>query len=83
MPTCMSAGLLPHTCVSPTILPACVQGALVANYPWDGTPDQSTQYQASPDDDTFKHLAQLYATTHRIMSSPDNPVGGRAYGSRG
>lgn len=33
---------------------APLQGALVANYPWDGTKDQSTRYDACPDDATFK-----------------------------
>ena len=52
------------------------QGALVANYPWDGTPDRSTAYTACPDDAAFKHLAALYATTHRKMALPNNRVSG-------
>ena len=51
------------------------QGALVANYPWDGTPDESTRYEASPDDATFRHLASLYASTHQIMALANNTVG--------
>ncbi|KAI7836828.1 hypothetical protein COHA_009329 [Chlorella ohadii] len=49
------------------------EGALVANYPWDGTADKSTRYEKCPDDSTFRHLASLYATTHRRMAKPDNP----------
>ena len=33
-------------------------------------------YEACPDDGTFHHLASLYATTHRRMAKPDNPVRG-------
>ena len=56
------------------MVPLLPQGALVANYPWDGTPQHNTEYQASPDDATFRHLAQLYATSHKKMSLPDNKV---------
>lgn len=59
----------------PTAAAAPPQGALVANYPWDGTPDRSTRYEACPDDAAFRHLAALYATAHRRMSQPDNQVG--------
>ena len=55
-------------------LVGCLQGALVANYPWDGTSDRSTRYEACPDDAIFRHLATLYATTHKRMSAPDNSV---------
>lgn len=48
------------------------EGALVANYPWDGTNDRKTRYDASPDDDTFKYLASEYANSHRKMSLPSN-----------
>lgn len=60
------------------------EGALVANYPWDGSKDKSSTYQASPDDATFKHLASKYATNHRKMSLPDNkefPKGGITNGA--
>lgn len=53
-----------------------LQGALVANYPWDGTDDRSTRYEACPDDAVFRHLATLYASTHKHMASPDNAVSG-------
>lgn len=52
-----------------------LQGALVANYPMDGTQDRSTQYAASPDDGTFRHLATKYAQAHTRMALPTNKVG--------
>lgn len=60
------------------------EGALVANYPWDGTEDKSTKYQACPDDSTFRYLATKYATTHRKMSLASNkefPNGGITNGA--
>ncbi|EFN60129.1 hypothetical protein CHLNCDRAFT_49638 [Chlorella variabilis] len=60
------------------------EGALVANYPWDGTDDRSTRYEACPDDAVFRHLATLYASTHKHMASPDNaefPNGGTTNGA--
>lgn len=48
------------------------EGALVANYPWDGSPDRTTTYEASPDDNTFRDLARRYAAMHRKMSLPSN-----------
>ena len=48
------------------------QGAIVANYPWDGTADRSTKYEACPDDATFKHLARTYAQSHKTMALPTN-----------
>lgn len=60
------------------------EGALVANYPWDGTDDSKTRYEACPDDLTFKHLATVYATSHRKMSLSSNkefPNGGTTNGA--
>lgn len=60
------------------------EGALVANYPWDGSEDKSSTYQASPDDETFKYLASHYASSHRKMSLPSNrefPKGGITNGA--
>ena len=37
------------------------EGALVANYPWDGNLDGSTKYSRAPDDKIFKRAASLYA----------------------
>ncbi|GAB4822565.1 hypothetical protein N2152v2_009611 [Parachlorella kessleri] len=44
------------------------EGAVLANYPWDGTPNRTTEYWACPDDATFKHLARTYASAHRTMA---------------
>ncbi|GJW86638.1 carboxypeptidase SOL1 [Tanacetum coccineum] len=44
------------------------QGALVANYPWDGTQDKSKNYYACPDDEAFRYLAKLYSGSHYNMS---------------
>jgi carboxypeptidase D len=53
-----------------------VQGALVANYPWDGTEDQRTHYNACPDDETYRYLAGVYAGFHRQMHlSREFPMG--------
>lgn len=48
------------------------EGALVANYPWDGSLDRTTKYEASPDDSTFRDLARRYASSHRKMSLASN-----------
>ena len=41
-------------------------GDLVANYPYDESreTDDPTQYSSSPDDNTFRALASLYANNH-------------------
>jgi len=48
------------------------EGALVANYPYDGYPDGDLSVKgskhASPDDAAFMHLARLYAKLHTTMS---------------
>ncbi|XP_071716188.1 carboxypeptidase SOL1 [Rutidosis leptorrhynchoides] len=43
-------------------------GALVANYPWDGTKDKSKSYYACPDDEVFIYMAKLYSGSHYNMS---------------
>nr|AAG51831.1 putative carboxypeptidase; 8589-6746 [Arabidopsis thaliana] len=43
-------------------------GALVANFPWDGTEDKRKYYYACPDDETFRFLARIYSKSHRNMS---------------
>ncbi|XP_048604388.1 carboxypeptidase SOL1 isoform X2 [Brassica napus] len=43
-------------------------GALVANFPWDGTEDKRKYYYGCPDDQTFRFLARLYSKSHRNMS---------------
>ena len=36
-------------------------GALVANYPFDGTPDFSGRYSKSPDDEMFRQISKVYS----------------------
>eukprot|EP00268_Persea_americana_P056242 TRINITY_DN6615_c0_g1_i9.p1 TRINITY_DN6615_c0_g1~~TRINITY_DN6615_c0_g1_i9.p1 ORF type:complete len:273 (+),score=47.55 TRINITY_DN6615_c0_g1_i9:509-1327(+) len=43
-------------------------GALVANYPWDGTSDRRKYYYACPDDKTFRYMASVYSHSHFNMS---------------
>nr|GMC56462.1 carboxypeptidase SOL1 [Ipomoea batatas] len=51
-------------------------GALVANYPWDGTEDKKKYYFACPDDETFRYMGSLYSHHHRNMSlSTEFPEG--------
>ncbi|XP_011622534.2 carboxypeptidase SOL1 isoform X2 [Amborella trichopoda] len=56
-------------------------GALVANYPWDGSEDTRKQYYASPDDKTFRYLASLYSQSHRNMSLSKEFQGGITNGA--
>jgi len=42
-------------------------GAIVANYPWDDSNVAAGQESKSPDDKTFKALAEVYANSHQIM----------------
>ena len=57
------------------------EGALVANYPWDGNKDGSTTYSASPDDKTFKYLAKTYADAHPTMNQSEEFEGGITNGA--
>ncbi|CAG9465131.1 unnamed protein product [Pedinophyceae sp. YPF-701] len=43
------------------------EGAVVANYPWDGSEAGFGGYAACPDDAAFRHLAQTYADAHEWM----------------
>ncbi|OVA10615.1 Peptidase M14 [Macleaya cordata] len=43
-------------------------GALVANFPWDGSENQKKQYYACPDDTTFRYMASVYSHSHHNMS---------------
>lgn len=41
-------------------------GALVANYPFDDTPNEIEAENPSPDDKVFRYLAKTYADVSRI-----------------
>ncbi|VDK87869.1 unnamed protein product [Litomosoides sigmodontis] len=59
----------------PFVLSANIhEGDLVANYPFDSarTPN-SNEYSMSPDDQTFRYLAQSYASKHAHMAKNDHP----------
>ncbi|KAK6029992.1 hypothetical protein OSTOST_03882, partial [Ostertagia ostertagi] len=50
------------------------EGDLVANYPFDATIKNGvSEYSASPDDGTFRWLAQTYAKNHAHMGKNDHP----------
>ncbi|OAY85527.1 Carboxypeptidase SOL1 [Ananas comosus] len=51
-------------------------GALVANYPWDGTQDTRKHYYACPDDKTFRYMATVYSRSHYNMSLSKEFEGG-------
>ena len=56
------------------------EGALVANYPWDGDKEHRTGYSATPDDATFQHLARSYAQKHTRMAEQTPFPGSKASG---
>ncbi|KAK9748727.1 hypothetical protein RND81_02G076100 [Saponaria officinalis] len=56
-------------------------GALVANYPWDGTQNQRKDYYACPDDQTFQYLASVYSRSHYNMSLSKEFPGGITNGA--
>ncbi|XP_052296673.1 carboxypeptidase SOL1 isoform X7 [Citrus sinensis] len=51
-------------------------GALVANYPWDGTQDKRRYYYGCPDDEAFQFLASVYSRSHYNMSLSTEFQGG-------
>ncbi|CDP11444.1 unnamed protein product [Coffea canephora] len=57
-------------------------GALVANYPWDGTTDEKKYYYACPDDKTFRFMASLYSNSHHNMSLSKEFPGGITNGAK-
>ncbi|KAK4489910.1 hypothetical protein RD792_000558 [Penstemon davidsonii] len=56
-------------------------GALVANYPWDGTDDRKKNYFGCPDDETFRYMASLYSRSHYNMSLSKEFPGGITNGA--
>ncbi|KAL9251027.1 Carboxypeptidase SOL1-like protein [Drosera capensis] len=56
-------------------------GALVANYPWDGTEDKRKYYFTCPDDETFRFLASVYSLSHHNMSLSKEFPGGITNGA--
>ncbi|KAL6861527.1 hypothetical protein ACP4OV_017227 [Aristida adscensionis] len=56
-------------------------GALVANYPWDGTRDKSKRYYGCPDDKTFRYMAAVYSQSHYNMSLSKEFEGGITNGA--
>lgn len=56
-------------------------GALVANYPWDGTGDKKKYYYGCPDDETFKYMASIYSRSHHNMSLSEEFPGGITNGA--
>ncbi|XP_038994470.1 carboxypeptidase SOL1-like isoform X1 [Hibiscus syriacus] len=56
-------------------------GALVANYPWDGSLDKRKHYYACPDDGTFRFLASIYSKSHYNMSLSKEFEGGITNGA--
>ncbi|KAM0933454.1 putative metallocarboxypeptidase D [Dioscorea sansibarensis] len=56
-------------------------GALVANYPWDGSQDTRKEYVACPDDRTFRYMASVYSHSHYNMSLSKEFDGGITNGA--
>ncbi|XP_043696649.1 carboxypeptidase SOL1 isoform X2 [Telopea speciosissima] len=56
-------------------------GALVANYPWDGSQDKRKQYYACPDDKAFRYMASVYSRSHFNMSLSKEFDGGITNGA--
>uniref|UniRef100_A0A0K0EXS6 Peptidase_M14 domain-containing protein n=1 Tax=Strongyloides venezuelensis TaxID=75913 RepID=A0A0K0EXS6_STRVS len=50
------------------------EGDLVANYPFDEAKADGVQIVSkTPDDETFKYLARIYASNHKTMAQPGRP----------
>ena len=60
------------------------EGAVVANYAWDGLPSRSrrSEYSRCPDDDTQRALASAYANGHPSMASSAEFPGGITNGAK-
>lgn len=50
-------------------------GSLVANYPWDGTPNGASVYSICPDDSAFVSMARTYADANpSMLASNSDPA---------
>lgn len=85
---CSDAGMTLHTAAIQISVCAILepqlhlmQGAIVANYPWDGSTSPNTTYSASPDDAAFRHLASVYANAHLDMHKSQEFPGGITNGA--
>ncbi|XP_077245775.1 carboxypeptidase D isoform X2 [Tasmannia lanceolata] len=56
-------------------------GALVANYPWDGSQNSRKEYYACPDDKAFRYMASVYSRSHHNMSLSTEFQGGITNGA--
>ncbi|KAL8172388.1 hypothetical protein V2J09_024192 [Rumex salicifolius] len=56
-------------------------GALVANFPWDGTQNKRRNYYACPDDEAFQSFASIYSHYHYNMSQSKEFPGGITNGA--
>ncbi|KAK1604123.1 hypothetical protein QYE76_027796 [Lolium multiflorum] len=56
-------------------------GALVANYPWDGSRDKRKEYYGCPDDKAFRYMASVYSESHYNMSLSKEFRGGITNGA--
>lgn len=61
----------------PFVLSANLHGGdLVSNYPYDESRNGRNDYSGSPDDATFRHLAESYSLAHATMAKPHQPCDG-------
>ncbi|KAM0837895.1 hypothetical protein ACQ4PT_061330 [Festuca glaucescens] len=56
-------------------------GALVANYPWDGSRNKRKEYYGCPDDKAFRYMASVYSESHYNMSLSKEFRGGITNGA--